>query len=227
LNLIARPILDCRLLLAIATRDPLFRRANISLLPGPPKTVLDSEHLVDIFEAWEQLGLGILPNSVITTLQFNVDQFEEACQEPFALHAEMQLVFYYEDPCSARPTLDYFGCSKKTCLLCESFLSALKPLITTRGRHGICYPAWGVPTAGPVSIEDATESVKRDLMTRIQNFASNLTHGKRNVTIPFVNQSDVVSDFSQLTLQEWVQKQRQVQLRDIEQSAHWNSMLLR
>ncbi|KAL3441576.1 hypothetical protein BJX65DRAFT_313664 [Aspergillus insuetus] len=226
LNFIARPILDCRLLRAIATREPLIHRAKISLLPAPLNTVVDSEHVLDIFEAWEQLGLGTPPKSVITILQSDVNQFKEACQESFALHAEMQLVSYYEDRHSARPTLDYFGCSKKTCLLCESFLSALNPLITTRGRHGICYPAWGVPTAGPVSIKLATDEVIKGLVTRIRNFVSNLAHGSRNVTIPFVKQSDVVSHFSQLTLQEWDEKQRQVQLRDIEQSAHWSNMLL-
>jgi hypothetical protein len=78
LNFIARPILDCRLLRAIATREPLFRRAKISLLSAPPKTVVDSEHVVDIFEAWEQLGFGTLPKSITTTLQSNVDQFKEA-----------------------------------------------------------------------------------------------------------------------------------------------------
>ncbi|KAL2845541.1 hypothetical protein BJX68DRAFT_256734 [Aspergillus pseudodeflectus] len=202
LNFIARPILDCRLLREITIREPQFQRAEILLLPTPSKTVLDSEYVLDIFEAWEQLGLGTAPEPVFIILQLRRDHFREACAEPFSLHAEMQLVSHYEDPHSARPTLDYFGCSKKTCLLCESFLGALPIPITTRGRHGIFYPAWGIPTEGPVSIEVASEGALKDLVTRIQSCVRALIQGKRNVTIPPVKQSDMVSDFSQLTLQE-------------------------
>jgi hypothetical protein len=227
LNFIARPILDCRLLREITIREPQFQRAEILLLPAPSKTVLDSEHVVDIFEAWEQLGLGTAPEPVFIILQLRRDHFREACAEPFSLHAEMQLVSHYEDPHSARPTLDYFGCSKKTCLLCESFLGALPIPITTRGRHGICYPAWGIPTAGPVSIEVAIEGALEDLVTRIQSCVRTLIQGKRNITIPPVKQSAMVSDFSHLTLQEWNEKQRQVQLRNTEQSAQWRNMLVR
>jgi len=62
-------------------------------------------------------------------------------------HAEAQLLIRHEAFPELKPTLDYIGCSKKACLLCEAFLqiAPLRPRI--RGRHGGCYPTWGVSPA--------------------------------------------------------------------------------
>lgn len=55
---------------------------------------------------------------------------------------------HYESGAALPPTLDYFGCSKKVCLLCESFLQALARPLATRGRHPV-NPAQPVnPVAG-------------------------------------------------------------------------------
>lgn len=48
-------------------------------------------------------------------------KFREKCVEPPAVHAEMQLVkFYEENPQIPQPTI--MGCSKKSCYLCGAFL---------------------------------------------------------------------------------------------------------
>ncbi|KAJ5179730.1 hypothetical protein N7492_002940 [Penicillium capsulatum] len=58
LSFIARPLVDCRLLGSIAAREPQFQRCKIFLVPSKSKTTLEVKDVVEIFEAWERLGLG-------------------------------------------------------------------------------------------------------------------------------------------------------------------------
>ena len=139
LNFIARPLVDCRLLESIAAREPQLQNCKSSLVLSKLKTTLEAKDVVGIFEAWERLGLGSTPEPVIQKLQPFSQRLEMVCAKSFSLHAEMQLVMYYEERCAPQPTLNYFGCSKKTCLLCETFLGALPSPIATRGRHGVCH----------------------------------------------------------------------------------------
>ncbi len=86
----------------------------------------------------------------------------------YSLHAEMQLFMRYEENATLTPTLYYFGYSKKACLLCDSFLQSLPSPIATRGRHGICYPAWGVPPLRSVGAEAALKELEKMLVSRIK-----------------------------------------------------------
>jgi hypothetical protein len=146
--------MDCRLLREIAAQEPHFRQTQISLLPYALEASLDPVYVVDIFEAWERLGLGTAPESVVRILHSNRHRFGEACEGTFLpLHAEMQLVSHDGDPHTSGTTIDYFGCSKKSCLVCETFLNALLSPITIRGGHEIYYPAWGVPCSDSGTID--------------------------------------------------------------------------
>ncbi|BCS19476.1 uncharacterized protein APUU_12304S [Aspergillus puulaauensis] len=198
LNFIARPLTDARLLRSIAVQEPQFRNCRVSLVPPKPKTALDERYVVGISEASERLGLGSVPAS---RLYSSNQSFKEACAEPFGLHAEMQLVLHYDEQRVPQPTLDYFGCSKKSCLLCETFLAALPNPIDTRGRHGVCYPAWGVPVSDSAGIQDTIKELGKSLVARIRELL-NVKHLGDNV-----KQSEIVSGFSALTLEEWRQKE--------------------
>lgn len=208
LNFIARPLTDARLLRAIAAREPHFGNCRLSLVPTRPKTTLDARYVVRIPEAWEQLGLGPIPESLATSSKINL-KFKKACAEPFGLHAEMQLVLHYDEQRAPQPTLDYFGCSKKRCLLCETFLGALPNPIDTRGRHGVCSPAWGVPVSNSAGIQDTIKELGKSLVDRIRGLLNGKNLGDN------VKQSEIVSGFSVLTLEEWHQKDMAVrQYRD-------------
>lgn len=200
LNFIARPLTDARLLRLIAAREPQFRNCRLSLVPTKPKTTLDARYVVGIPEAWEQLGPGLIPESLATSSIIN-QKFKKACAEPFGLHAEMQLVLHYDEQRAPQPTLDYFGCSKKSCLLCETFLRALPNPIDTRGRHGVCYPAWGVPVSNSAGIQDTIKELGKSLVARIRELLNGKNLGDN------VKQSEMVSGFSVLTLEEWRQKE--------------------
>lgn len=212
LNYIARPLVDCRILGSIAAREPHLRNCKISLVPSRPKTALEAKYVVGISKAWERLGLGSIPKAVVCKLDPFNRRFEKACVKTVSLHAEMQLVMHYEERCAPRPTLDYFGCSKRTCLLCETFLGELPSPIATRGRHGVCYPAWAVPRSNPDAVEVAVERLEKNLVARIRGFLNDLMHPRQKIIAANVIQSDMVSEFSHLTLEEWRQREQDVRL---------------
>lgn len=226
LNFIARPLIDCRLLGSITAREPQLRNCKISLVRPTSKTTLQAEYAVGIFEAWERLGLGPTPSSVVRKLDASRQAFEEACASTFTLHAEMQLVMHYEERCALQPTLDYFGCSKKTCLLCEAFLGALPSPVTTRGRHGICYPAWGVPSSNSGAVEVAIGKIEKTLVTIIREVLTDLMQPKLKSIAENVMQSGMVSDFSNFTLEDWQQREQDVRLFKDTQTTQHNDMLV-
>jgi hypothetical protein len=80
----------------------------------------------------------------------------------------MQLFMRHEENAALTPTIYYFGCSKKACLLYDDFLQSLPNPIATRGRHGICYPAWGVPPSRSVGAEAALKELEKMLVSRIK-----------------------------------------------------------
>ncbi|KAL4876938.1 hypothetical protein BJY04DRAFT_210300 [Aspergillus karnatakaensis] len=211
LNFIARPLIDCRLLRSIAAREPQFRNCKVSLVPSRSTT---------------SLRLGPTPEHIVSMLAPFNQRFEKACAESFSLHAEMQLVLHYDEGCASQPTLDYLGCSKKTCLLCETFLNALPGPIVTRGRHGVCYPAWAVPGSSSKTVKVAVERLEKSLVARIRGLLDDFKHPTQKGHTANIMQSGLVSDFSHLTLEEWHQREQEVRLFDNEREMQRANLLI-
>ena len=119
LKFVARPIMDCRMLLSIAIRYPQFRDVKIRPVQARPKKALNLNYQLKISEAWARLTYGSAPDSELGVITLFDEQFRRDCAVSRSLHAEMQLFMHYEN--SAEPTTSsYFGCSKKACLLCDT-----------------------------------------------------------------------------------------------------------
>ena len=197
-RLLGRPLSNCRLLQSIAKQLPQFRHLQVRVLsPYPPMTTLDRRsRAVNITTALHNL-VGVrfkdLDSSAISKLQQGFGaKFLEDCAKgrSFSQHAEIQLLQHHWDT-ATWPTLGYLGCSKKTCLMCEEFLSALDSPISTRGRHGVCYPAWGVPKSTSSSVSLALQALEMSLVSKIMNLLCQPTTQK--ATPHNVPQSTVVS----------------------------------
>ncbi|KAG0639300.1 hypothetical protein HOY80DRAFT_97261 [Tuber brumale] len=85
-------------------------------------------------------------------------RYQELCQEKLTVHAEIQMVkFYEENPHIGRPT--FIGCSKKSCYLCTLFiqLEGKFDVATKAQSHyqPILYNSWTVPTMKCSSPENA------------------------------------------------------------------------
>jgi hypothetical protein len=225
LKFIARPLVDCRLLRSIAAREPQFRNCRIALNPKS-KTTLEAKYRIEISKAWERLRLGTIPGPVVRKLDSFSEDFEKACAASFSLHAEMQLVMHYDEGGVLQPTSAYFGCSKKTCLLCETFLRALPSPIATRGRHGICYPAWGVPDSNSGDIEVAIQQLEKSLVAHIRRFLGDLTNPRQGGLTMNIAQSDMVSNFSRFTLEERQRRKQHVSLFETTEAMKQNDLLM-
>lgn len=225
LNFIARPMADCRLLQSIASREPQFQQLRISLIPPKPKTILNPVYRVEISEAWRRLGLEFTNDAEWSRVKSWNEDFEEACGKSFSLHAEMQLISHYEADPKLSTTLDYFGCSKKTCLLCEAVLQALPRSIETRGRHGVCYPAWGLPSSRSSATESAINSLERTILRHIRSVLDNPKKTRHKSFILHTPQSGVVSDFSEPTLMDWQRRKQNMELFENERTIKRNEHL--
>lgn len=74
------------------------------------------------------------------------------------VHAEMQAIFFLLSSSMQAFTFPYIGISKKTCLLCGSFIHAMRAsigLFETRANHGKIYPFWTLPRSSEISEEQA------------------------------------------------------------------------
>lgn len=202
LRFVARPILDCRKLWYIARIYPQFRQARILHVPPQSNTNLNLKHQIDIFEAWARLNSSAPSESEVKKIAEFGEHFRQDCNASYSLHAEMQLFMHHDGNPSLTPSLCYYGCSKKACLLCEGFLQSLPSPIVTRARHGRCYPAWGVPSSRSIDAQSALKSLEKLLVSRIKNVINTSRQGRKTQFIQPVRQSTCVSSFSTLTMEE-------------------------
>lgn len=211
LKSLARPIIDCRMIWCIASRQPQFCDVRISLVPPRSKTSISPEFQIDLSDAWARLISTSPPASELRMIAKFGEQFKRHCAKSYNLHAEIQLYMHYENSNALTPTLCYFGCSKKACLLCEGFLQALPSPITTRGRHGICYRAWGVPSSTSAGAGVALIGLEKMLVSRIKTHLHDSVRADKTHFAPPVPQSTLVSDFSDSTLQDLLQREKKVE----------------
>lgn len=196
LRLLARLLSNCRLLSSIFEYLPQFQKLSFELISDQvAKTTLDKRHCVRITDALRRLipaqDFKTLDRSKISTLErrFGAIFQTASTRASYSQHAEIQTLMHHWSASTA-PTLNYLGCSKKMCLLCEEFLSNLDPPISTRGRHGICYSAWGVPHGNTSSVLSALQAVEISLVSRILD---QFTQRTRKVVLDNVPQSTVLS----------------------------------
>lgn len=213
LKSLARPILDCRLLGYIAIRHPQFQTTRICPIRLRHKTAICPEYQVDIVDAWSRLSSRDTPPS---PLELDVlagfgERFKLDCKRSYSLHSEMQLFTQYEGGAALPPTLNYFGCSKKSCLLCKTFLQALPRPVATRGRHGICYVAWGIPPSRSTGTTAALEELEKMLIFRARSHLLDQNLINRRLVAPAVKQSTVASAYSDSIVQDLLQREERAE----------------
>ena len=66
----------------------------------------------------------------------------KACRLVLTVHAEMQLLAFYDHQPDLTPRLLFMGMSKKACFLCHEFLSRHLLTIGVSASHQKLYPTW-------------------------------------------------------------------------------------
>ncbi|GKU22722.1 unnamed protein product [Fusarium langsethiae] len=72
-------------------------------------------------------------------------RLHRACRLKLTLHAEMQLVVFYEGNPEHAPRLRFIGTSKKACFLCNKYLSQHSLNLQVSACHQKIYPSWMPP----------------------------------------------------------------------------------
>ncbi|KAH0536098.1 hypothetical protein FGG08_007003 [Glutinoglossum americanum] len=76
--------------------------------------------------------------------------FSGACPEALVVHAEIQLVSYYDHHLECKPSFRFIGVSKKSCYLCHTFLTTHPDSFSVSSCHQKLYLSWIPPPAvGP------------------------------------------------------------------------------
>ncbi|XPS75439.1 hypothetical protein M3J07_007517 [Ascochyta lentis] len=75
------------------------------------------------------------------------NHFRTACSRSLTVHAEMQLVAFYDHNPHAKPSIRFLGVSKKSCYLCCMFLTTHPESFMTSACHQKLYPSWSPPLA--------------------------------------------------------------------------------
>ena len=198
LGFLGRPITILRLLIETARLLPNFRNIKFHCLEAPKPIRIAKQFCVTTKEAWLALGLPNHGAQLSKTLEGRMNDFKSLCSRPFSVHAEIQLLLRYQESPGIWPTLDYIGCSKKACLLCEAFLQLSPQKFRVRGRHGGCYPAWGLSEAHLKPLSSTLGYLSQLLKQRIVELLK-----KGSTTLgQAVPQSTIVSDFNNLDLKD-------------------------
>lgn len=94
------------------------------------------------------------------------DHFRRKCKHTLVLHAEMQLLGFYDQHPKRRPQSLFMGTSKKACYLCEKFLAKHPLKMVVSASHQKIWPSWmPPPSSGPSTkiYEAILWNLKRDL----------------------------------------------------------------
>lgn len=68
--------------------------------------------------------------------------FRRACRNELTVHAEMQLLSFYDHYTDLTPRLLFMGTSKKACYLCHEFMSRHPLAMSMSATHQKLYPTW-------------------------------------------------------------------------------------
>lgn len=145
-----------------SSRPDLFRSIRIETIesPSPRKFELKDKgrkHLADLLQSLNkgadstrlasELGRAWLRETGDGYSHIDPEKlFRESCSHTLTLHAEMQLISFYDRHPESTLQLLFMGTSKKACYLCDMFLY-LHPLrMAVSASHRKLYPTWMPPT---------------------------------------------------------------------------------
>jgi hypothetical protein len=77
-------------------------------------------------------------------------RLRRACRLDLTLHAEMQIVVFYEGNPSSVPQMPFIGTSKKACFLCHEYLLQHPLRLQVSACHQKIYPSWMPPPYYPI-----------------------------------------------------------------------------
>lgn len=97
--------------------------------------------------------------------------FRKASHLRLAVHAEMQLVGFYDQHPELIPSFRFIGVSKKSCFLCQKFLHVHPASFSVSSSHQKLYLAWRSPPASNSKLHKTYKSIITNLCTSMETMA--------------------------------------------------------
>lgn len=190
-----------RFLYRMSRRTPLLRRANIVLVDLPegaydrvtgkqPSTLASSIARVSTKRC--ALNIDYLSSLLGLKASELTEQFTNQTRKSLSeakVHAEIQLVLYYELNASRMPPRVVCS-SKDACFLCNEFILIHGKMHTPR-CHGRLYPGWRLPSISNTS--DLHLRFNAVLEDRIKESLQTLRSRKKKTTYPDPNESTLLT----------------------------------
>lgn len=86
----------------------------------------------------------------------------------FSVHAELQLVSFYDDNPHVKPSFRFIGVSKKSCFLCSRFLANHPLSITTSACHQKLYSTWAAPSTKASKVHNSYKLIIKRLICTME-----------------------------------------------------------
>ena len=89
--------------------------------------------------------------------------FRKSCTFDSVVHAELQLLSFYDDYPQLKPAFRFIGVSKKSCYLCSMFLRTHPESFDVSSCHQKLYRSWGPPPTENVQVYRRYKTIIRDM----------------------------------------------------------------
>lgn len=99
-------------------------------------------------------------------------RFRDACTLTLPVHAEMQLLNFYDESPNRRPAFRFIGVSKKSCFLCQRFLASHPQSLSVSSCHQKLYLPWRPPPATKHGIYQQYKSITANLSKEMEAVAT-------------------------------------------------------
>lgn len=156
-------------MLQAAQKYTVFSRVRISTVcikaPNLPVIELDSMTINLIHSLLNDSKLERVSKSYGASPIAIEDRIRQEATLAVPVHAEVQLLFYYEQN-SCKVPLRIICSSKQACFLCNLFFKMHGRFIVP-STHGRIYEKWALPSEG-----DSTGNTNSDILTTIRDFVS-------------------------------------------------------
>lgn len=189
---LARYAIASKALLQLASELPsLFNPMLIEPVTAPKKTqfiMKDGE--MPLTSVLRRLGGGREADYTarLTSVWSVADaetHFRNACALSLPVHAEMQLLNFYDHNPDRRPTFRFIGVSKKTCFLCQRFLANYPRTLSVSSRHQKLYPSWRPPPSTEAKIYRQYKTITTELSKLMEATAKQELETRLGLHRPF------------------------------------------
>ncbi|KAL9099809.1 MAG: hypothetical protein Q9163_004744 [Psora crenata] len=177
----------CRFLIIAARRLPIFRSMRVEIVELRPAAVAPSYATQSSSSLYATLDRILGPDmeqwmqkraQLITSKEAEFCRQLAAPPNTYKIHAEIQILFYYEMHPELRPPRVICS-SKSACFLCDLFIKAHAKFYVAR-THGVLYDKWILPDREKVNLG---RKQNKQMIAAVKRFNSSL-EDKIRLTLP-------------------------------------------